>query len=73
MAVTRREQQILDLDRAGLSARDIAEHLGVKLGTVRRALRGLSDNTWADRQRDARTIRGSALLLTAVLAAGGHR
>jgi DNA-binding NarL/FixJ family response regulator len=69
MAVTRREQEMLDLADTGMRAPEIAARLCVKPGTVERTLTGLSVNLGADRAHAAAMERGSRVLLAAICAA----
>lgn len=72
MAVTRREQQMLDLADRGMSKAAIAAQLGLKESSVKRTLGMLSGSVSEDRRREQAIARGSARLLQAVLQAGGH-
>lgn len=73
MAVTAREQQMLDLQEEGLTHQAISARVGVKLSYVHRTLGMLSGSPAEDRRREAAIRRGSERLGQAVNAAGGHR
>lgn len=72
MAVTRREQQMLDLHERGLRPPEIAREMGISRGSVTRTLGMLSVNLAADRRQDEVIARGSRELLAAMKAAGYH-
>lgn len=73
MAVTRREQQMLDLYDAGLNPAEIAAEMGVTEGVVRQRLNFLNSGLGLDRAGMAAIAHGSVLLREAVVALGGHR
>jgi DNA-binding NarL/FixJ family response regulator len=73
MAVTTREQQMLDLREQGLSNGEIAERLKLKPETVVSKLNALSDSPAGDVAREAAIRAGTKRLGAAVIAAGGHR
>jgi DeoR/GlpR family transcriptional regulator of sugar metabolism len=64
--ITRREQEMLDLQDEGLDARAIAERMGVKEDTVRRTLNMLCVSTSAERIERAAIASSSAALLAAI-------
>jgi DNA-binding NarL/FixJ family response regulator len=73
MAVTRREQQMLDLKDQGLSVAEIAREMDIKEASVERVLNMLNPGVQEERRDNARTARACAALRDSVLAAGGHR
>jgi predicted ArsR family transcriptional regulator len=73
MAITTREQQLLDLADAGMSPAKIADRLGIKEKSVRRTLDLLRVNPVADRRMGSAIARGSAVLLDAIAASYPHR
>ncbi len=70
MAVTRREQQMLDLREQGMNDDAIAREMGIQRGSVRHTLSILSVNLKEDRRHDDAVRRGSRSLLAALAAAG---
>jgi predicted ArsR family transcriptional regulator len=62
--ITRREQEMLDLQDAGLRVDQIAERMGVKEDTVRRTLSALSNAPTGAFEYAARL--GSDMLLQAI-------
>lgn len=72
MAVTRREQQMIDLADAGLQPAEIAEQMQVKPATVKSTLEMLSGSRFEDRKRESAIAAGSARLRDAILAHGGY-
>ena len=70
MAVTRREQQILDLVDDGLGDAAISERLAISLAYVRQIRSELWGNPAGDRAREAAIRQGSQLLGRAIAAAG---
>lgn len=73
MAVTRREQEILDLDEAGLTVRQIAARMQIGEARVVAVLRCLNGGLDEKRRDDRATANASRTLRERVLAAGGHR
>ncbi|MDG6079781.1 hypothetical protein E3U23_11330 [Erythrobacter litoralis] len=72
MAITAREQQMLDLEEEGLSPDEIAARMGIKAASVRRILQMYRFSFAEDRRIEAGLISGSMQLRKAVIAAGGH-
>ena len=71
MAVTRREQQMLDLrEGEGLSYEEIGARLGIEPGTVAAKLRALMPDFAADRQRARAMAEGSRSPLEALRRTG---
>ena len=62
MAVTKREQQMLDLSDQGLSHTEIAKRMGIQTGSVTRTLAMLSPDFASDRRRRQAMIGGSQIL-----------
>lgn len=65
MAVTQREQQMLDLAEDGWRPGQIAREMQIKEASVRRILQLLSGNPAADIAREAEIRAGSQRLLEA--------
>ena len=70
MAVTAREQEMLDLAERGLRPAEIAEQIGIKRASVERTLGLLNHGLGYDRSHEAAMALGSARLLEAMQAAG---
>ncbi len=70
MAITTREQQMLDLAEGGLDERAIAREMGIKQNSVRRTLSMLSNSPKNDLAREEAIRRGSRALLGALYTAG---
>ena len=70
MAVTKREQQMLDLADKGLSRDEIASAMGISSSVVTARLTFLHPNLAADRSREEAVRRGSKALLAAIVSAG---
>lgn len=70
MAVTRREQQMLDLREQGMNDAAIARAMGIQRGSVRRTLSILSVSLAEDRRHDEAVRQGSKSLVAALAAAG---
>ena len=66
MAITRREQQMLDLRDSGMSSHVIARRMGIKQASVKRTLGLLSGSIAADRRREAAIRQGSRDLLARI-------
>jgi DNA-binding NarL/FixJ family response regulator len=73
MAVTRREQQILDLNEQGLSIPEIAARMQIGEARVYSVLRSLAGGMEEERRDNKATAQACAALRDRVLAAGGHR
>lgn len=73
MAVTQREQQIIDLHEAGCKIAAIASKLGLKESYVRNRIGYLCTGLGIDGTHRRRMASGSARLAEAVQTAGGHR
>jgi ATP/maltotriose-dependent transcriptional regulator MalT len=73
MAITRREQQMLDLEEQGLRPFEIADRLRISEARVVWVLGNLNGGLQEERRDNARTARACASLRDKVLAAGGHR
>lgn len=73
MAITTREQQLLDLADAGMSPAKIADRLGIKEKSVRRTLGLLRVSPVADQRLSNAIALGSAVLLEAIAASYPHR
>ena len=71
MAVTRREQQMLDLHDQGLSHVEIAARMGIQTGSVTRTLAKLSCD-FADRRHQAAMRDGSRQLASAIAELEGY-
>lgn len=67
MAVTPREQQIIDLDDAGLSVAQIAARLDMSEAYVRTIVRALCRNLGGNTGFNAMIERGSRALLDAII------
>ncbi|GEM_PF-1657015 len=72
MAVTRREQQMLDLHDQGLSHVEIAARMGIQTGSVTRTLAKLSCDFAADRRHQAAMRDGSRQLASAIAELEGY-
>lgn len=73
MALTTREQQMIDLHEQGLSHAQIAREMRIKKDSVIRTLRLLDAGPQEDQRHRRATAKGSAELLRRIKAAGGHR
>ncbi|WP_086733750.1 hypothetical protein [Erythrobacter colymbi] len=73
MAVTRREQEILDLDEEGLTIGQIAGRMKISEVRVYQVLRTLKGGLDEERRDNRATAQACATLRDRVLAAGGHR
>lgn len=73
MALTRREQQMVDLHDQGLSHAQIAREMRIKTASVQRVLKLLDAGPQEDQRHRRATAAGSAELLKRIKAAGGHR
>ena len=61
-----REQRILALHEAGVTAPRIAQDMGIKVGSVRRTLTLLCGNLGPDRRHEMAMTRGSQALRVAI-------
>ena len=59
MAVTKREQQMLDLSDQGLTHQQIADQMGIKVASVAHTLANLSPDFATDRKLKRQMIAGS--------------
>lgn len=59
MAVTKREQQMLDLSDQGLTHQQIADRMGIKVSSAARSLANLSPDFATDRKLKRQMIAGS--------------
>lgn len=66
MAVTKREQEIIDLDEAGLSVPEIAAKLRISIGYVKGIVSALCRDNGSDRGFSRMIARGSQQLLVAI-------
>lgn len=71
MAVTKREQQMLDLSEEGLSQDQIAAAMGIKEDSVKRTLCLLNPDPAGDRRHLRQMIAGSRELATRIQAMRG--
>ena len=69
MAVTNREQQMLDLVDEGYSFEQIADRMGIKAATVMSKVTALDSGGASDRAREAAIAQGSRNLLAAICVA----
>jgi FixJ family two-component response regulator len=69
MAVTSREQEMLDLAAMGLSHREIAQRMGIQPGSVSRTLTLLNGGMGDNRAHLSMMARGSRTLLEAIQSA----
>jgi DNA-binding NarL/FixJ family response regulator len=73
MALTAREQQMIDLHDRGLSHSQIAREMRIKTKSVQRVLKLLDAGPQDDQRHRRATAAGSAELLARLRKAGGHR
>ena len=66
MAVTKREQEIIDLDETGFSVPEIAAKLGVSIGYVKGIVSALCRDNGSDRGFARMISNGSRSLLAAI-------
>ncbi|WP_370189323.1 helix-turn-helix domain-containing protein [Qipengyuania sp.] len=70
MAITQREQQMIDLRDQGMNDAAIARAMGIKRGSVRRTLSVLSVDLAGDARHEQAIRQGTQSLLAAIGAAG---